>query len=202
MSIWCDTLRQSRPSESFLSRSEWMDHAEQASTGLMVTSPGFLVERYGHGVPGVCLSDCQTEAERWRYAGDGGVVVLLLRMLPHLTLSDLLLWSWSSYEVFSFSRFLFTRVFCFCLLFTMTDVYISLLECWQRKHRVVRFIVWYELSYQTIVYFRNIVRPYRISQQWMSSRLHVPESCNDRDRLHLSRNFRTCSIKFLGRPQN
>ena len=38
----------SRPQDSFL-RSEWMDHAERAFTGLMVASGGVPSEGYGHG---------------------------------------------------------------------------------------------------------------------------------------------------------
>ena len=69
----------SRPSDSFLSRSEGLDHAEGASTRFMVASGGVLSEGYGHGGPGVCLGDGQTEAEGGR--GDA----LLRRMPPYLT---------------------------------------------------------------------------------------------------------------------
>ena len=42
----------SRPSDSFLSIFEWLDYADGAFTGLMVTSGGVLFEGYGHGGPG------------------------------------------------------------------------------------------------------------------------------------------------------
>ena len=45
-----------------MSASEGLDHAERAFTGFMVASGGVLSERYGHGGPGVCLGDGQTEA--------------------------------------------------------------------------------------------------------------------------------------------
>ena len=41
---------------------EWLDHAQGASTRFMVVSGAVLTERYGHGGPGVCLGDDQTEA--------------------------------------------------------------------------------------------------------------------------------------------
>ena len=47
----------------FLSTSEWLDNVEGASTGFMVASGGVLSGGYGHGGPGVCLGDGQTEAE-------------------------------------------------------------------------------------------------------------------------------------------
>ena len=53
----------SRPSDTFLSRSEGLVHAEGASTRSMIASGGALSEGYGHGGPGVCLGDGQTEAE-------------------------------------------------------------------------------------------------------------------------------------------
>ena len=43
-------------------RSEWLDHSEGAFTGFMIASDGGLSEGYGHGGPGVCLGDGQTEA--------------------------------------------------------------------------------------------------------------------------------------------
>ena len=49
--------------DSFLSRSEGLDHAEGASIGFMCASGGGLSEGYRHGGPGVCLGDGQTEAE-------------------------------------------------------------------------------------------------------------------------------------------
>ena len=60
------------PSESFLSRSEWLDHAEGASTGFMIASGGVLSEGYGHGGPGICLGNGQTEA----YLKDTGMAGL------------------------------------------------------------------------------------------------------------------------------
>ena len=79
----------SRPSESFLSRSERLDHAERASTGFMASSGGALSEEYGHDEPGdgqtgvlsegyghdahgVCLGDGQTES----YLKDTGMTGL------------------------------------------------------------------------------------------------------------------------------
>ena len=62
----------SRPSDSFLSRSEWLDHAEGAPTRFIVESGGVLSEGYGHDGPGVCLGDGQTEA----YLKDMGMTSL------------------------------------------------------------------------------------------------------------------------------
>ena len=47
---------------SVFSRSEWLDHAEGASTSFMVASGGVLSEGYGHGGLGVCRGDGQTES--------------------------------------------------------------------------------------------------------------------------------------------
>ena len=58
--------------DSFLPRSEGLDHAERAPIGFTVSSGGVLSEGYGHGGPGVCLSDGQTEA----YLKDAGLVGL------------------------------------------------------------------------------------------------------------------------------
>ena len=52
----------SRTSDSFLSRSEGLDHAEGAPTRFMAASGGVLSKGYGHGGSGVCLGDGQTEA--------------------------------------------------------------------------------------------------------------------------------------------
>ena len=52
----------SRPSDSFLSTSEWLDHAEGASTRFMAASGGGLPGGGGNDGPGVCLGDGQTEA--------------------------------------------------------------------------------------------------------------------------------------------
>ena len=49
-----------RSSNSFLSRSEGLDHAEEASTSFIVASGGVLSDGYGHDEPGVCLGDGQT----------------------------------------------------------------------------------------------------------------------------------------------
>ena len=43
-----------------------MVHAEGAPTRSMVASGGALSEECGHGGPGVCLGDGQTEAEEYR----------------------------------------------------------------------------------------------------------------------------------------
>ena len=81
--------RGSRPSDSFLSRSEGLNYAEVASTGFMVASGGVLSEGYGHsgnGGPGDCLGDGQTEAEGVPLQGGRGDA-LLRRMTPYLTLT-------------------------------------------------------------------------------------------------------------------
>ena len=54
----------------------------------MIASGGVLSEGYGHGGPGVCLGDGQTEAEGVPSQGGRGDA-LLRRMLPHLTCPDL-----------------------------------------------------------------------------------------------------------------
>ena len=65
-------------------RSEGLDHAEGAPTRFMVASGGVLSEGYGHGGPGVCLGDGQTEAEEVpSQCGRGDA--LLRRMPPFLT---------------------------------------------------------------------------------------------------------------------
>ena len=79
MGMWRDSLGGSRSSDSFLSKSEGLDHAEGASTGFMVATGGVLSEGYGHGGPCVCLGDGQREgrgrtAARW---------TLLRRMSPY-----------------------------------------------------------------------------------------------------------------------
>ena len=74
----------SRPSDSFLSRFERLDHAEGFSTRFMFASVGVLSEGYGHGGPDVCLSDGQTEAEGVPSQGGRGDA-LLRRMPPYLT---------------------------------------------------------------------------------------------------------------------
>ena len=67
MSFLCRLL-----SDSFLSRSEGLDHAEEAPTRFMVASVGVLSEGCGHGGPGVCLGDGQTES----YLKDTGMTGL------------------------------------------------------------------------------------------------------------------------------
>ena len=66
-----------------MSRSEGLDHAKGASTGFMVASGGVLSAGYGHGGPGVCLGDGQTEAERVPLQGARGDA-LLRGMIPYL----------------------------------------------------------------------------------------------------------------------
>ena len=63
MGLWRDSLRRIPPIGYFLPTSEWLNHAEGASTGFMVASGSVLSEGYGHGGPGVCLGDGQTETE-------------------------------------------------------------------------------------------------------------------------------------------
>ena len=61
MGMWHNSLR-TIPSIGFvLPRFERLDHADWASTGLTFESDGVLSEGYGHGGPGVCLGDGQTE---------------------------------------------------------------------------------------------------------------------------------------------
>ena len=55
-----------------------------ASTGFMVASGGVISEGYGHGGPGVCLGDGQTEAEGVPSQGGRGDA-LLGRMPLYLT---------------------------------------------------------------------------------------------------------------------
>ena len=71
-------------SDFFLSRSEWLDHAEGVPTRFMVASGGVLFEGYGHGGLGVCLGDGQTEAEGVLSQGGRGDA-LFRRMPPYLT---------------------------------------------------------------------------------------------------------------------
>ena len=69
-----------------MSRSEGLDHVEGASTRFMVASGGVLSEGYGHGGPGVCLGDSQTEAEGRKVPSQSGRGdALLQRMHPNLT---------------------------------------------------------------------------------------------------------------------
>ena len=80
----------SRPSDSFLSRSEWLDHAEGGQRASWLRG-GVLSEWYGHVGPGVCLGDGQTEAEGVPSQGECGDA-LLRRMTPYLTW---LIWIWT-----------------------------------------------------------------------------------------------------------
>ena len=57
---------------------------EGAPTRFMVESGGVQSEGYGHGGPGVCLGDGQTEAEGVPSQGGRGDA-LLRRMPPYLT---------------------------------------------------------------------------------------------------------------------
>ena len=70
---------------SFLSRSEWLDHAEVASTRFMVASGGVLTEGYGHGGPGICLGDGQTEDEGVPSQGGRGDALLRYVPIPDLS---------------------------------------------------------------------------------------------------------------------
>ena len=54
----------SRSSDSDLSRSEGLDHAERASTGFIFASGGVPSEGYGHGGSDVCLGDGHTARPR------------------------------------------------------------------------------------------------------------------------------------------
>ena len=74
----------SRPSNTFLSKSEGLVHAEGAPTRFVVASGGVLSEGYGHDGPGVCLDDDQTEAEGVP-SQCGRDEALLRRMSPYLT---------------------------------------------------------------------------------------------------------------------
>ena len=65
-------------------RSEGLVHVEGASTRFMVAAGGVLSEGYGHGGPGVCLVDGQTEDEVVPSQGGRGDA-LLRRMPPYLT---------------------------------------------------------------------------------------------------------------------
>ena len=71
-------------SDSFLWRSEGLDHADWAFRRFMVASGRGLSEGYGHDGPGVCLGDGQTEAERVPSQGGRGDA-LLRRMSLYLT---------------------------------------------------------------------------------------------------------------------
>ena len=69
------------PAESFLSRSEGLDHAQGASICFMVASDGVLPEGYGYDGPGVCLGNGRTRAEGVpSQCGRGDT---LLRRMPH-----------------------------------------------------------------------------------------------------------------------
>ena len=88
MGMWRDPCEGSRTSDSFLSRSEVLVHAEGASTRFTVASGGVLSEGCGPGGPGgpgVCLGDGQTEAEGLLSQGGRGDA-LFQRMPPDLTI--------------------------------------------------------------------------------------------------------------------
>ena len=57
-----------------------MGRPHGASTGFMVASCGVPSEGFGHGGPGVCLGDGQTEAEG--VPSQGGCDDALLRRIP------------------------------------------------------------------------------------------------------------------------
>ena len=73
-------LAEDPPSDSFLSRSEGLVHAEGAPTRFVVAEGGVLSEGCGHGGPGVGLGDGQTEAEG--VPSQGGRDDALLRRMP------------------------------------------------------------------------------------------------------------------------
>ena len=58
-----DSLRRIPPIGLLLSKSEGLVHAEGALTRFMVASGGVQSEGGGHGGPGICLGDGQTEAK-------------------------------------------------------------------------------------------------------------------------------------------
>ena len=58
--MWLIIIKRSPP-DSFVARSEGLDHAERVSTGFKVASGGVLPERYGHGGPSVFLGNGQTK---------------------------------------------------------------------------------------------------------------------------------------------
>ena len=70
--------------EEKTSRSEWLDDAEGATTSFTIASGGVLSEGYGHGRPGVCLGDGQTETEGVLLQGGCGDA-LLWRIPPYVT---------------------------------------------------------------------------------------------------------------------
>ena len=82
--MWRDSLRRIPPIGLF--PVEGLGHAEGAPTRFMVASGGVLSEGYGHGGPGVCLGDGQTEGEGVPSQGGRGDA-LLRRMPPYLTLT-------------------------------------------------------------------------------------------------------------------
>ena len=90
MGMWRDSLRRIPPIGFFSSRSEGLVHTEGATTRFMFASGGVLSGGYGHGGPGVCLGDGQTEAEGVLAQGARGDA-LLRRMPPYLSCLDLVL---------------------------------------------------------------------------------------------------------------
>ena len=91
-----NVVSRSQSQDSFSSRSEWLDHAEVASTGFVFASVVVLSEGYRHDGPGVCLGDGQTEDEGVPSQGGRGDA-LLRRMPPYMTLT-----LFSSVNYFSF----------------------------------------------------------------------------------------------------
>ena len=67
-----------------MSKSEWLDHVEGMSSSFMVASDEGLAEGSGHGGPGVCLSDGQTEAVEVPSKSVRGDA-LYRRSLPYVT---------------------------------------------------------------------------------------------------------------------
>ena len=84
MGTWRDSLRRIPPIGFVLVEIRVAGSAEGASTRFMVASGGVLSEGYGHGGPGVCLGDGQTEAEGVPSQGGRGNA-LLRRMPSYLT---------------------------------------------------------------------------------------------------------------------
>ena len=77
-------LRRIPPTGFFLVKIRRVGPCQGAPKRFMVASGGVLSEGYGHGGPGVCLGDSQTEAEGVPAQG-GRDDALLRRMPPYLT---------------------------------------------------------------------------------------------------------------------
>ena len=76
----------SHPSDSILSGSEGLDHAEGPPACSVVASDGVASEGYGHDGPGVCPGEGQTEDEGVPSQGGRGDA-LLQRMPPKYDLT-------------------------------------------------------------------------------------------------------------------